>query len=389
MLPDRLLDIRKRDDLTRVPAWLSSKDEVWIAPLCEEMEAFAGRQVAEVDARVKELADLMAQRFGASRRAIEGIWVVERHRWTKSVASPIPPPTIRKVLFELAAVQDHAAALAEAARLLELEPDALRRALFADRRAERVLGAPKQRRSPSEIVEQYNLALAQSLLCRSLRIVALVRTNARHVLSYAKLLGLMATFVEQPEENGVELTLSGPLALFRDTMKYGHLVARFVPALASTPGWSALADVRLFGEEHELLLSHLDPLPRAHALPVATDSVVEKRLATDLRKIGPARGWELERESSVVRVGQSLFYPDFALVSARGKVLVEVVGFWTPEYLQKKRQALAAVTQPMVVCVALKQADALGVSGPNVVTYRDRIDAEELIRAAERALVAW
>jgi len=111
-----------------------------------------------------------------------------------------------------------------------------------------------------------------------------------------------------------------------------------------------------------------------------------------MKVLGPERGWRLERESAVVStgVGSQLFYPDFTLTSERGaRVLVEIVGFWTPDYLAKKQQALAAVHEPIVVCVDERHATQVGVPSSDdtiVITYRDRIDAGALLDAAERAL---
>ena len=46
MLPDRLIELKTADDTTHVPSWLSSRDEVWLRPFCDEIEVFAGRKFA-------------------------------------------------------------------------------------------------------------------------------------------------------------------------------------------------------------------------------------------------------------------------------------------------------------------------------------------------------
>lgn len=390
MLPDRLIELKTADDTTHVPSWLSSRDEVWLRPFCDEIEVFAGRTVAGVESRVTAFAELLSRQHGVGTRRVEGVWLVERRRWRKQIDAPVAPEHLRSVVFDYASRYERGDALARAARVLGIDPESIGRYLFADREDERILLPPEDAPSPASLVDSYNLALAQSLLTRALRIKVLVRSDARHVLSYAKLLGLMAAFVER--EDGIEIELSGPLSLFHQTTKYGHAVARFLPALASTVGWACIAQVRLRGETHVLRLSAADPLPRTHALPRGFDSKIERRLARDMKELGPARGWRVERESAVVStgVGGQLFYPDFTLVSERGgRVLVEVVGFWTPDYLAKKQRALAAVHEPIVVCVDERHVGELGIpmteSGV-VVTYRDRIDAAALLDAAERAL---
>jgi predicted nuclease of restriction endonuclease-like RecB superfamily len=111
---------------------------------------------------------------------------------------------------------------------------------------------------------------------------------------------------------------------------------------------------------------------------------VERRLAADMRRLNA--GWELAREDTVVRVGTRLFYPDFTLVSARGRVLVEVVGYWTPEYLASKAEALRAVEGPIVVCVDERHAQGELSPRRGILIYRGRIDAATLVAEAERML---
>lgn len=390
MLPDRLIDLEVLDDLTRAPSWLSSRDEVWLRLLCDEIEASFGRTTSAADGRMKVVADRLERQHGVARRRIEGVWLVERRRWRKLIDAPVDPGRIRSVVFDFAARYEHDEALARAGRTIGIDPSAIARYLFADREDERIVLPPETPTSPAGLAQAYNLALAQSLLGRALRIKATVRSDARHVLSFAKLLGLMVTFFEREEV--IELELSGPLALFHETTKYGYAVGRFLPALASTVGWACVAEVRFRGDTHVIRLSADDPLPRTHALPHGSDSKLERRLALDLRRIGPERGWRLERESVVVStgVGGQLFYPDFTLFSEKGaRVLVEVVGFWTPDYLAKKQRALAAVHEPIVICVDQRHVSELGIPetvSAIVLPYRDRIDAAALLDAAERAL---
>lgn len=384
MLQDRLLNFRRIEGDRVVPTWLTSRDEVWLRVLVDEAEAFAGGSVDAADDRVREAVMPIARRHGAGARAVLGVWCIERRRWKKRVASKLPPEQIRRTVFALAVDRPRSEALEEASRELGLTPPDIEAFLFADREGARVLVPPGDAPTPAELVERYNLALAQALLMRSFEVVAQIRANARRVVGYAKLHGLMATF--ESHDEGTKITLSGPLALFHETTKYGRALAGFLPALAVTPGWSLEARILLQGRRNELALDATAPLPRTHALPASSDSEVERRLAADLRRL--ASGWELAREDTVVRVGRRLFYPDFTLIGARGRVLVEVVGYWTPEYLASKLEALRAVEAPMVVCVDERHARGDLSPRRGILTYRRRVDAALLVAEAERMLGA-
>ena len=55
----------------------------------------------------------------------------------------------------------------------------------------------------------------------------------------------------------------------------------------------------------------------------------------------PRQGWTLIREGDILWQGQKVFLPDFVLRHEDGRrVLLEIVGFWTPQYLKAKAETL-------------------------------------------------
>ncbi len=383
MLPTRLLSYRTTDDGAVVPTWLTPRDDVWLRELAAEAAASGGRRVDVANERILDLVAPIAGRHGAGRRVVEGVWSVERARWKTRVDSPVAPERIRKVLFDLAAERSRDESLATAAAELGMNVAAVESCLFADRANARKLVAPAAARTATELRDAYNLATVQALLGKATQVVALVRANLHFVVRYAKLLGLMTTF-DELADGTTRITLSGPLALFHDTLKYGRALAAWFPAVVSTPGWSIEARVVLPAGTLRLALDGTSPLPRTHVLPRAADSQLEARLESDLRRLGAP--WRIERETAVVRAGERLFFPDFSLVSPRGRVVVEVAGFWTPEYLAAKTALLEAASMPFVMCVAERHARGSLASDPRVILFGRTIDAAALIAACERAL---
>ena len=127
------------------------------------------------------------------------------------------------------------------------------------------------------------------------------------------------------------------------------------------------------------------------------DSAWERSLATDFRKrFGAERGeWKLLRETTPVDVGGELFLPDFTLRHADGReALVEIVGFWTPEYLDTKVRKIKAAGLENLVLVVYRglavgaKLDALteaaGGGADRVVWFAAKPKAAEVVRAAER-----
>src|SRR6185437_5176643 len=136
----------------------------------------------------------------------------------------------------------------------------------------------------------------QALLCRATEIQATARAHLRRVVGFAKLLGLMLTF-EPTADGAARMTLSGPLALFHETIKYGHALATWVPCLVTTPGWAISANLLLGGDRMRFELDAGAPLPRTHAMSRPHDSRLEAQLERDLRVL--ASPWRIEREAAI------------------------------------------------------------------------------------------
>jgi predicted nuclease of restriction endonuclease-like RecB superfamily len=65
------------------------------------------------------------------------------------------------------------------------------------------------------------------------------------------------------------------------------------------------------------------------------DSILEQSFASSWAKAKTE--WRLEREVELVPVPGSVMVPDFRLVHPDGRsYLLEIVGYWRPEYLRKK-----------------------------------------------------
>ena len=92
-------------------------------------------------------------------------------------------------------------------------------------------------------------------------------------------------------------------------------------------------------------------------------------------------------------VGDELFLPDFTMRHADGReALVEVVGFWTPEYLEAKVRKIRAASLRSLILVVYRglavggAAAALenAVGTDRIIWFAARPRAAEVIRAAEQ-----
>jgi hypothetical protein len=118
-------------------------------------------------------------------------------------------------------------------------------------------------------------------------------------------------------------------------------------------------------------------LPREE--PKRFDSRLEERLYKQLARLAP--NWEIIRESEPIDVRTQLIFPDFKIYPKADPsrwCLLEIVGFWTPEYVKTKVEALKSVeTQRFVICVdeALGVMEAELPRNATIIPFRRTIDA--------------
>jgi hypothetical protein len=367
-----------------IPRYLTARDEVWIRALLEAFQSAAGLREDAASRVVADAASSIERAHQVWSRRIAGVRAVLERLWHIRTRARVPPRDARRCLFEEAArlgpfTLDEA--VARAAQRLGCSPEEIVDSAYGDLPGGRELAAPKEAPSPSQVVEQYNLALVQGMLLRSHAVTVTIRAHARSVVRFAKLKRLLCICAVEGERTRVEL--SGPLALFRRTTKYGNALASFFPAVVATPGWALEADVLLGGEPGRVRIDCTDPIARTHALPSDADSDLERALARDLRRMGTP--WQITREPHAYETGEGTAFPDFSLTRDHRSVLVEVVGYWTEEYLKRKLRQLEALRgPPVIVCVdeSLGAPALAGFEG-RVLRFRRRIDAHALVALAE------
>ena len=364
-----------------VPDYVTSTDRPWLVALLTQRRTFVGQKRGAWTERVREGLPLKTPRrkLELALRVLDGL--ARDH-----VLSSVPARRIRSALFAAAAATpDRAEAVELAARELGLSEVALQEGLFSDLPAERVLAALKDPLSPEQLALRCNAELIASLLGRALRVRIEAHGNVRAVVRHAKLLGLLCQ-VDRAQE-GIELEMSGPFALFRHTRVYGRALASLVPRLAwcNTYRLSAECVLSSEGEIARLAISAGDPVLYAKELP-AFDSKLEERFARSFARL--TSHWEVLREPTAFSIGSSLVFPDFELRHREtGETwLLEIVGYWTAEYIERKLTALReARIQNLILCIdeARGCSDEELPASAKVLRFRRSVDPRAVLALLE------
>ncbi len=236
--------------------------------------------------------------------------------------------------------------------------------------------------TPEELLRRYNLALAQGILYRALRMRVELFSDYKSVFRYIKLARLIYLMERNPK-GGYFITLTGPASLLRHTQKYGVNMACFLPGLLLASRWRMWADIstraglKVFSLDQECgLHSHYHP-------ERLFDSKLEETFARRFQKISTQ--WMLKREGEVIDLGGKVFIPDFTFTHQDGrKASLEIVGFWTPEYLEKKLEKLRTAGRADLI-VAVNQTlncSPDGFSGP-VIFFKYALQPSAVLEKLE------
>ncbi len=290
---------------------------------------------------------------------------------TFETISPVEPTLLRERVFALAAAglpnpQNAPATVERAAAALSAElgrdvhPEEVTRGLYADLSENQRLSTFEPP-DPKALLDRYNLSQVQGVFYRAKHVTINAHRNDpgeyKLLFRYLKLFGLMS-YIEGDADHGFTITVDGPASLFGGSTRYGLALAKLLPALLHVTRWSLKADLvprtlydgtttpaRFTLESGCGLVSHYPP-------GKTYDSMVEASFADRWGKADTE--WQLEREVDLVSIPGSVMVPDFRLVHPDGRsFLLEIVGYWRPEYLKKKfAQVKKALRDDIILAVS-------------------------------------
>lgn len=366
--------------------YLSGRDERWLAWLLVECGRFAGRRLAELREHFAGPLGVAAPKYKL-RAALQ---VLEQLLPEQPAREPAPRE-VRSHLFRAAvsATGPRQRLLEQVGQELGVEASLLEQALFADLADERRVGAVPGDLTPSRLALLVNQALVHGFLKRASS-VRIQTWGAGHVLlRQARRLGLICVALSSAAASPANaasslLEISGPFVLFRKTELYGRALASLLPLAARAEHFELLAECSVAGRSTRctLRITPADPIFAARE-PTAFDSRVATRFFRDFARLNTP--FQLVLEPAPLALGGELVVPDFELLHAQQEGLryrFELIGFWTPEYLQQRLAKLSAAGERrFVLCV--DEARGCSDAGPpddaRLFRYKSRLNAEKLL----------
>jgi predicted nuclease of restriction endonuclease-like RecB superfamily len=272
-------------------------------------------------------------------RLIRGLTQILERKCIIEQDSIVEPVTARKKVFEeckgaVTDIIERKEVIDRVASKLSIEPSELENALWADQEEKLIIKEFKTI-TPENLLKQYNLSLTQTLLFKATGMEIQIEDNYQQVFWKIKQLGLMYSI-----QDG-KIYLDGAVSLFKMTERYGTALAKLLPTIMRCSRWGLKASILKktiqgkkiydFTLDNTRQIFSIEPDSNLETF----DSAIEKEFS-----LLNFNSWSVKREPAVLKAGQYAFIPDFSLEKNDKRIYVEIIGFWTPEYLKNKIQKI-------------------------------------------------
>jgi len=394
MLPLPLLRVRTRKG--GITPLFCSDDELQLAK----------RLIAEFEAAVKAKArkglvfeSMAAHESNYDYKLVRGFCTLLERRCVFKSTSNLDSIHVRRLVFEEASKHGFALTdfersdiISDVATRMNVSVNDLEEAMWSDFEENMILESFDPINA-NELIGWYNLSLMQTLLfnCTGFEFYVHGGANWKRVLRDVKRLGLMY-YLEKVRNDELTCSIDGPLSLFKLTDRYGTSIAKLLPTIVASQRWHVKAWIvrkTMSGKkvyEFELSDAEAPSLIDQYALQKESinavyDSSIEERFAMKFEQL--ADNWKLVREPDPIIIDGKAFIPDFMFEKYGRRVYLEIVGFWTKEYLERKLQKLIASSgEKIEMLIAVNEELAcskLSSLKGKVILYRNEVPLKPII----------
>ncbi|MGZ4850130.1 MAG: DUF790 family protein [Candidatus Bathyarchaeia archaeon] len=390
MFPSDLLSVWKRKgEIQPRYAKPSSNNYEAANILIEAYKVHIGEKKKVLKALVTELEDK-----GYEYRFVRALSLLLDRKSTFVCHSKIDPVDLRRKTFQVTEhfgiptnSEKRRKILSIVASEMALKVEDVEENFYSDLDGELVLekfSAP----SDSDLLGEYNLGLTQTLLFDATELSFTASGNWQNLFHAIKKFGLI---YEVYKDDNFWVKIDGPGSLFKLTRRYGVGIAKLLPIIVANPEWTIKAKV-LWKFTNEIFDFKIESQKYASQFkkpfqPIVTyDSSVEVDFASQFQAV--TSGWVLRREPEPVIAGKQVIIPDFSLEKAGIKIYLEIVGFWTEEYLLRKIEKLKQVEAKMLLLVNESLAcEKLSVLEKrpqfDIIYYHNKIPIAPILRYLE------
>ena len=248
--------------------------------------------------------------------------------------------------------------------------------------------------TPVELINHFNLAQAQALLIYAKSVTLKISdpdvSELRKVMKAVKFFRLLAQFVNAGK-NCVEITVSGPFALFGPTAKYAISLSALLPVVVNLKKWTLQAEI-IFRERS--LKLKLNEKSRLHSTQRAFSTYLPEEIRLYHRHFAEkSTDWQIVGNTPFLDAGnQEIIFPDLSFQSAAtGQIIhLELFHRWHSAQLQRRLELLKQHPElPLILGIDRSAADEKFLAGYESLQnrfwlFRDFPGVENTLRALKK-----
>ncbi len=374
------------------PRFSDSEDDTLAARVIGVYQGHIGRSRSDLESALKAL-----ERGADDYKLVRGLAKLLEREATFEARPQVDPRRARRAAFEAAETVDvvgeeeRETALGEAADRVGRSVDDLESSLFADLERATILVRLDTTYDPESLRRQYDLSLAQTALFDAVE-VRIRSADPKGLVSAVKRLRLL--YEIRRTDDGREVIVTGPDALFNRSRRYGSRFGRLLRTVAKAHEWQLEATIDDRGTDRLMRLDGGDV-----SVP-GTDPVVEPSFDSGVESDFYVRfaaldlDWRLVREPEPLEAREHVVVPDFSFEWSYSdfRVFFEIMGFWTPEYVERKLARFAEL-EDVAFLVAYDESLGVGESieaiGHRAIPYNGTVrlkDIRDALRSYEEEL---
>jgi len=392
LLPSDLLVARRRGDRI-IPGYaeLGGSSLELASQIIELYSEALGLKKHELNVKLSELEE-----WTTDYRFVRGLATLLDRRCQMQTKTSVSPTDLRRLIFQASAErglptseEERKLIVARVSKETGLNINEIEEAFYGDLDDEMIVAnfdAP----DPIMLLREYNMGITQTLLFNASEMSFTVSDNWQNIFKHIKWLGLIYTVAK--EDANYQVKIDGPTSLFKLSRRYGTSMAKLLPHIVSKGSWRIQAKI-VSPTGKNLLNFELDSTRHGYYIKGLSngeersfDSSVEEDFAVSFDSL--KTGWKLVREPGPLPVGHHVMLPDFLIQRGGLRVYLEIVGFWTNDYLVDKLRKLEAVKDVDLI-VAVDRRLACKVSSKrlehlSLIYYKNKVPLKPILTHLEK-----
>ncbi len=355
------MTVRKSKNGVVRSVFLTSENSNYATSVIDLFHKSLGKRRKEIENEIKHL-ELKSQ----NPKIVRGLALLMFRLSRLDPPSFLDPMKVRKAIFSLArtppvAPEERDDLIARIAAEMDVSPDEISRAMYADKEDEQILVSVPDI-TPDDLSARYNLEQVETVMLKTSSIVIITAMNHARFERRIRSLGLLYRI---SEENGIHrIEVSGPLSIIEHSDRYGSRIAMLMRYLFHYSDWQVQATVKLKNGDEKSDYSYF--LDDAAVDLLAPHSTAEE----------PGKDSILSEAPAPVKVAGSVIFPDYSATINGAAVSIFIT---RPNYFQEDQAMVAGIAREghlaELFCILEKGEKC----PPGAHCFRDELDRHAVV----------